>query len=626
MTHEELLEYSECFTDPTRIKFIEKYLSTFDASVERTHSFVLFPRQKAFLRSIAENDNSIAIKHRQAGITTITSAWITGQLVFATKDHPETVLCIGNKLDLSEQLVEKIKAFILQVPQWFWGEEFRNMPEEKFLKKLFKKETKDHLELMNGCKVYARSSGENAARGISAVSILVFDEAAFIENGPSVYSSAVAAASTVKHHKVVMISTPNGKDQLYYTTYQQAITKENNYNAVEFRWFQDPRFNKNLVWFKKDKGGNVETFKEPVLDLDGHIEYNEEHWREMEKEGWKPSSPWYEQMKMTFNNDSIKIAQELDVSFLGSSNNVLPQEAIEEQNLKNVRNPLADFVDPLEENTWFWKKPIDGHRYILAIDASRGDSADRTAMEMIDMDGRDENGMPIVEQVMEYYGKKPADLVGELAYRYGTLYNNAHIVIDCVGGVGDPVALTLMRKDYKNLFYDDNTLKDYTRDNFENRLISTQMGKIAGFHSGSLRTQMLSAFAAMIRNNEFKVRSKRVTNEMETWVFTNTGRMDHLAGKHDDTLTCLAMGLFVMQFHIMKAVAEKSRDAAMLKAWCTTSSAQNSFYKEQQEREMQNRNASSVFKQTSQIGLPQRGTGYSQQQINPYFWLFNKKR
>ena len=29
-----------------------------------------------------------------------------------------------------------------------------------------------------------------------------------------------------------------------------------------------------------------------------------------------------------------------------------------------------------------------------------------TAIEIIDMDGRDENGMPIVEQVAEYYGKK----------------------------------------------------------------------------------------------------------------------------------------------------------------------------------------------------------------------------
>lgn len=45
----------------------------------------------------------------------------------------------------------------------------------------------------------------------------------------------------------------------------------------------------------------------------------------------------------------------------------------------------------------------------MGIDPSRGTSADKTAIEIIDMDGRDENGKPIIEQVMEYDGKKLGD-------------------------------------------------------------------------------------------------------------------------------------------------------------------------------------------------------------------------
>lgn len=618
MTKEEYKMYAEEYMDKTRIKFIERHLFTFDASVGQTHEMMLFPRQKVFLGSLAEFDNSIAIKHRQAGITTITSAWITGQCTFADKDHPETVLCIGNKLDLAEQLIEKIKAFLLQVPKWYWGEEYADMDDEKFFKKLFRKQTKDHLELCNGCKVYARSSGENSARGISAVSILVFDEAAFIENGTSVYASAVAAASTVKHHKVVMISTPNGKDELYFTTYQQALNKENNYNAVEFRWFQDPRFNKNLMWYKKDKAGNDEIYKEPTLDLDGKIEYNEEHWRDMERQGYKPTSPWYEQMKMTFNNDSIKIAQELDVSFLGSSNNVIQQEYIEMQSTQNVRNPLNDFTDPLIPETWFWKRPIAGHRYILSIDASRGDSADRTAMEMIDVDALDDNGFPIIEQVMEYYGKMTADLIGELAYRYGQLYNNALIIIDCVGGVGDPCALKLMAMGYPNLYYDDNTLKDYTKDNYENGFVSQNVTKVAGFHSGNLRTQMLLKFASMFRNNEIKIRSKRVINETETWIFKEGGRMDHLSGKHDDTITCLSMGLFVFEYTVNRMQKTKEMDANILKAYCSSNSAT--------QRGIDNVYNPKPKVAVSPIGLPTRGSANQQRSIDPYTWLMVPRR
>ena len=62
----------------------------------------------------------------------------------------------------------------------------------------------------------------------------------------------------------------------------------------------------------------------------------------------------------------MKIDQELDVSFMGSSDNVVAPEFIEQQNKLNVMEPLEDFKDPLVEETWFWKKPIEGHRYICA--------------------------------------------------------------------------------------------------------------------------------------------------------------------------------------------------------------------------------------------------------------------
>ena len=102
-------QYAKSYVDKTRIYFIEKYLSTFNASVGKLTPFNLFPRQKAFLKSLSENKASIAIKHRQAGITTITSAWAAAQMVFSPQESPETILCIGNKLDLSQQLIIKIR-------------------------------------------------------------------------------------------------------------------------------------------------------------------------------------------------------------------------------------------------------------------------------------------------------------------------------------------------------------------------------------------------------------------------------------------------------------------------------------------------------------------------------------
>lgn len=974
LSYEEMcLEYMKGYQDKSRIYFIENYLSTFNADVRRTTPFKLFPRQKQFLRTVAEKPNTIAVKHRQCGITTISSAWVTGQFVFCDPDSKETVLAVANKLDLSVQIIDKIRDFLMQVPRWMWGDEFYSPDpkSEKNKKDIFIKNSKQELELFNGCRAVARSSGENASRGISAVSILIMDEAAFISEGMSVYSSAVAAMASVKDAKIIMVSTPCGKDPLYYNTYRKAINGENNFTPVEFRWYQDLRYNRFLKWYKKNKNGDVEWDEDPTIDKNGNIIYDEERWKRLTRNGWTPTSPWYEEMCKSFNNDEMKIAQELDVSFLGSSNNVVQPEVIDMHAAINVREPLEDFKDPIVPETWFWKKPIPNHRYILAClpkgeeirtkegvknieditkddvlidkdgnytnivecksryvtnediyeikianyhspikftgnhpiyasqkneekrcylrhdpiykfnerylshdfkfikaselkegdwvqlpnqyynnfitdeelrelgkkydleeavfnenfwwycgmwlaegcacfnkkyqdkctiftshhineteykdkccnviteilnckpyisdyekvhctniaffnynlgkflhenfgryadgkyinetikklpynfrkqlikgyfegdgsiyehkrdgtlsscasvskhliediqdllfsfgivpcvtkgkvgeteiqnrryktkilyelkmqnadtikflnifydagleektrrkgyiyvtkdmkyinfkithitktkytgivynfeteshtyccnrfsvhncDSSSGSAEDRTAIEVIDVDGEDENGLPIVEQVMEYNGKQYGDTIGEMIYQYAKLYNDAFVVIESIGGYGDSALLTLIRLGYKNLYYEDKELSKYTSRISQTKFLGNDDDKLPGFRNNSVRFQMLSHFAIMLRNNEFKVRSKRVIMELETWIFKGeTGRMDHMDGAHDDTITCLAMGLFVMKYYFNRLVATKAKDEAILNAYFVNSSSQPS--------------------------------------------------
>lgn len=564
-------EYVRCLKDKTRTYFIENYLYTFDATVRKEVPFKLFPRQKAFLKSLCDNNNTIAIKHRQAGITTISAAWICGAIVFASKKSPETVLCIANKLDQAVELANKIYTFLMQVPRWMWGNDFfSNDPDsDKNTKSIFIKKNKNYIELFNGCKIYARSSGENAARGISSVSVLIFDEAAFIQNGISVFTSAVAATSAVADSKCIMVSTPNGKDALYYRTYSKALKKENNFHPVEFRWFQDLRYNRNLSWYRKNPDtGDLETIKEKVIGNRGEIEYDEEKWRGYEKEGWIPTSPWYEEMCKSFNNDEQKIAQELNVSFLGSSDNVIPVETIEMHLSQNVINLPDDWClkDPFVNETWIWKDPIPGHRYICACDASSGSGEDRTAIEVIDVDAVDENGFPCVEQVLEYYGKKTGDEIGSMLFQYGKMYNNALVVVEDIGGYGSAAILQLLNMGYDNLYYDDPSLKTYTIQKKYKDYNVKSTDKLPGFHTSNVRFQMISNFVALLKDNSFKVRSIRVINEMETWIFKN-GRPDHQDGAHDDSLTCLAMGLFVMQFSMLKNERTKQKDTTIVKSW-----------------------------------------------------------
>lgn len=574
-------EYIKCLLDTSRIYMIRNYLKTYDATQRKEVAFELFPRQQDLCGMLGSANNIVTTKPRQAGITTTAGAFIACEICLAEVDSPQTVLVIGNTLDLAQQMLFKIRDFILQFPLWMWGDEYGLTEKEKLSPPKNKNVIFDvcnskELLLKNGCKVVARSSGPDASRGVGGVTWLIFDEAAFIENGRDVYASAIPTVSTGGH--IIMISTPNGKDQLYYETCRQAKLKEtdpdkwNNFELVELKWYQDPRYNKFLEWTRKNaETGEIEVLREKYIDEKGNIEYRPEYWEDMIAQGYKPRSGWYIRMCQQFNNDSQKIAQELDVSFLGSASNVVDPEFIEMQKELNVMHPLKKGIDGdpfMIEDTWIWKTPIPGHKYLCSIDCSRGDSADRTAIEIIDLDGIDSDGKPCIEQVLEYHGKKTGDDIGEIAFYYASMYNNAFTIIDCIGGTGDACLLTMMRLGYKNLYYDDPTLKTYTMQRDASSIQLTSDGRLPGFHSNSVRFQMLTFFANMVRTNQIKIRSQRVIDELDTWIYKgDAGRIDHMDGCHDDTLTALAMGVFVMQYSLKKIEDAMSKDVAILNAW-----------------------------------------------------------
>ena len=576
--HPLVSEFKRMYQDASRISLIQGYFKTYDASNRKEVPFELFPRQKVFLKTLGDENEVIAVKHRQAGISTISAAWIAGQCAFASKESPETILVLANQKGMAQEFLEKIVYFIDQIPRWIFGPDWYspNKEDPKNTKSIYIKKNQSEFLLFNGCRAYARSSKKGATRGISAVSILALDEGAhFSDDGPEVYSAAVACQSSVRNPKTIMISTPNGKDQLYYKLYSQAVSGLNNYRIVEFMWYQDPRYNRYLSWYKiNQETGEKSVYKEPTLDKYGNITYDEEHWRKMVQDEWVPTSPWYESMCKKFGNDEVMINQELNVSFIGSSNNVVNPDTVSFQRDTNVIRITDDWdlKDLVEPSTWIWKDPIPGHRYIIAADVSSGSSEDATAIEVIDCDAIDENGFPYIEQVLEYSGKIVGDEIATLVDRYGRAYGNALAVIDCIGGYGDACVLGLEARKYPNLYREDPNLKDYTLgDTVNKRKVKAEDERLPGFRTNAVRTQMLDKLRERLTDNSFRVRSMRVINELDTWVWKN-GRPDHMAGFHDDTLTCLAMALFIMEFYMFRKLKNAAKDAAMIHSWRSSKS------------------------------------------------------
>jgi hypothetical protein len=580
---QQIEEYIKCYDDKTRIYFIENYLTTYSGKDECNVPFKLFPKQKEFLINVTENTNNIVLKPRQSGFSTLTSAWIAANLIFCPENKNEMVVIVTNQLSMSQEDLAKIKAFIEMTPRWFFGDKFYH-PDKEHLelingrevnvntRSLFTKETVKELKLFNGCEIKARSSGKNASRGISAATIIMFDESAFIVDGKDVAASVIRAAGTVKDKRIIMISTPNLHDELFYETYNSAEKGLNNYKITYLKWYYDPRFNEHLRWYKDitktDEKGEEFTKRywqeDEVIDSQGRVKYDPDRWIALEKNGWKATSPWYIGECNASNNDLEKIARELECSFLGSGHMAVDPEVTDFQRNRNVTEEYA--IDPMYENLRIWKPPITEHRYILAVDASRGDAGDNSTIELLDVDAIDDNNENFVEQVAEFEGKCPGDVLGEIAFKYGTLYNNALIVVDCIGGWGESVILELQDLSYPNLYYEDVKGKDYLTQNKQQRLISNDDGRIAGFHAKSARVFMVEMFREALNKNYLRIRSIRVIAELETWVIKN-GRADHSSGCHDDTLMALSMGMFVFNNRYLTMERQKEQDKAILSAF-----------------------------------------------------------
>jgi hypothetical protein len=499
----------------------------------------LFPDQISLLSDYENYEENIALKYRQAGVSTVTAAWVSKRLVFAKKNQPEKILIIANKLDTSMEMANKIRAFVDQWPNWV-GAGFA-----------VEKNSQRHYKLTNGSEVKAVATSKDALRGFTPT-ILVFDEAAFIEADGDFWAACMASLST--GGKVIVVSTPNGYDPIYYEIYDQSLKGMNNFKISEMFWYRDPRYAKDLYLVPTDDLIhyllNKEEFDQSKNISWAHTDPYERDYAEMQhffNQGYKPCSTWYEKMVKKLKYDKRKINQELNCEFLGSGDNVFDNRQLEE--IKN--NSLLDPPSKLMGNSlWIWKEPVEGHKYIMGVDVSRGDSEDFSSIQIIDFDER--------EQVLEYVGKIPPDTLAEIAYKWGMMYS-AFVVVDITGGMGITTVRKMQELGYKSLYVDG-------IDPFNVWAVNkTSAEKIPGINFNNKRVQIIAAFEEWVRH-KFKIRSVRLYNEMNTFVYIN-GRPDHQKGQHDDLIMGISMAIYIAESSFSKL--EKATDHAkvMIDSW-----------------------------------------------------------
>jgi len=239
-------ETKKCMEDP--IYFMRKYVKIQHPN-KGTIPFNLFQFQEGSLKRFHDDRFLLILKSRQLGITTLVAAYSLWLSIF-NKD--KSILVISIKQEVSKEIITKVRFANEHLPSWLKVKEVTN----------------NHMSLRfeNGSQVAATSSSKDAGRS-KALSLLIIDEAAFIDEAADIWNSCFNTLST--GGRAIVLSTPNGVGNWFHKMWIDAERKKNDFKTLRLPWNLHPE--RDQVWRDEQtkqlgvKGANQECFSEDVV-------------------------------------------------------------------------------------------------------------------------------------------------------------------------------------------------------------------------------------------------------------------------------------------------------------------------------------------------------------------------
>ena len=592
-------EIIKCAADPQY--FIRTYLTIFDQTKGNGGeivSFELFDFQADLINTYRNNRFVIANKYRQAGISTSTCAYIAWYVMF---NENRSVAIVADKLETArDELMNDVVEFIDNCPSWLRPKTGKDSKDANGNAKNLK-DTQKLKRYDNGSTLSAFSS--KGLRGYTPT-LLFWDETAWTEKSDKFWTSAQPTLQT--GGSAIMVSTPAGLDPVFYKTYDGARRKDNdplknNFTPVLLYWYNDPRYNKDLVWLKNKGKENEIRIEDDGWSKEKRIQFMDD--------GWDASSPWFELQVKNANGDMRKIAQEILGSFLGSGDNFIAEQYLKRIDEEEVKTPISQ--EYLDKFMWIWEYPIAGEEYVIGVDASPGHGEDNSTInimkknEIIEEKIITKNGKTkkykikryVSEQVAEYYGKVSPNILSEIVYHYAKLYNEGYVVVDITGGYGVQVVEKLIEFGYENVHFAEVTHKP-SRDRLQGYIKKgqktmadgnvIQVDLIPGFFIGNNRASVLLELQRAIHLKDVIIRSSRLSGELKTFVTVAGNRVaDHKRSFHDDSIMGLSIALYVLNFDMARFKQSKTATEKMLNAMITNNEVNDFKIKNNIERKNQ---------------------------------------
>ena len=458
-------EFKKCREDPA---YFSKYIKVVHPK-RGLVPFDLYPFQKRIVKDFQGHRFCLLRKFRQAGCTTLAAMYALHQCIF--KEHQTVpVLSIGDRE--STEFVSRISIMYNELPEWM---------KPKILKK-----NEHEIKFANGSMIKSRPSGKESGRSLAG-SLLIVDEAAFIENIETIWAAAYPTLST--GGGCIILSTVNGMGNFYHRMWQEAVNDENEFHAIQISWEEHPEY-------KKTEG--YEHLYKEMLAYDPPIDIDK--WEEITRG----------------NMIHRKWLQEYECSFLGTGDTYVDGDILRQ--LKENEN--EDYYIKYNNRMRIWKDPEPIYDYVIAVDVSLGRQRDHSAFHIINL----YNG----EQVAEFYSNRtPINEFASVLVTEARRYNTAYVLIER-NTIGNNLIDWVFRiHEYDNLWLDEKG--------------------VLGFQTTQkVREQVLATMEELIRTGTLKINSSRTVDELLTFIVNDNGKAEADQGMHDDLVMSLALASFAV--------------------------------------------------------------------------------
>ena len=456
-------EYVKCASDPAH--FMKKYCHIQHPQRGRI-IFNLYPFQDKVLNLWKDNPYSIVLKSRQLGISTLSAGYSLWLMLFH-KD--KNVLCIATKQETAKNMVTKVKFMYENLPSW--------------LKVTADENNKLTLRLNNGSQIKAVSAAGDAGRS-EAVSLLLIDEAAFIEGIDTIWASAQQTLAT--GGGAIVLSTPYGTGNWFHQTWVKAEAHQNDFLPIKLPWFVHPE--RNEAWRKKQD----ELLGDPRL-----------------------------------------ASQECDCDFSTSGDTVFYSEWIEFISQTTIKEPLER--RGVDRNLWIWEPADYTQSYMVIADVARGDGKDFSAAHVIHVESN--------TQVAEYKGQLPPKEFGYFLVGLATEYNQALLVVENAN-IGWSALDAIQERGYKNLYFSPKSDAGSNADAYFDQYMDNS--KLVPGFTTSMKTRplVINKFREYIGDKSVVIQSKRLLEEMKVFIWKN-GRAEAQSGYNDDLIMSFAIGMYL---------------------------------------------------------------------------------